>query len=75
MVNYDLAVGGADPAARAEARQWILEYNEDDVRATAALRDGWTGRRDAAVDRGRRSWRREQDEVCGGRGASEHQVL
>ena len=48
MVTYDQAVDGAeddahpvDPAAEAErrgARRWILEYNEDDVRATAALR-------------------------------------
>ena len=38
MVNYDQAVDGCDPAEREEARSWILEYNEDDVRATAALR-------------------------------------
>ena len=38
MVNYDQAVDGTDPAERDEARRWILEYNEDDVRATAALR-------------------------------------
>ncbi|HEX3334516.1 MAG TPA: TM0106 family RecB-like putative nuclease [Acidimicrobiales bacterium] len=38
MVNYDVAVDAADPVAAAEARRWILEYNEDDVGATAALR-------------------------------------
>jgi predicted RecB family nuclease len=46
MVAYDRAVDEADPAAAAEARSWILEYNEDDVRATAALRE-WL---DAAGD-------------------------
>jgi predicted RecB family nuclease len=43
MVAYDRAVDDADPAAQAEARDWILEYNEDDVRATAALRE-WLDR-------------------------------
>jgi predicted RecB family nuclease len=43
MVAYDRAVDDADPAAAAEARGWILEYNEDDVRATAALRE-WLDR-------------------------------
>ena len=40
MVKYDEAVdqGAADAASRKAAAQWILEYNEDDVRATAALR-------------------------------------
>jgi predicted RecB family nuclease len=38
MVNYDRAVDDADPVAAAGAQRWILEYNEDDVRATAALR-------------------------------------
>lgn len=39
MVKYDEAVDlEADPAARAAAARWILDYNEDDVRATAALR-------------------------------------
>ena len=32
------ATSDGDAAVRAEARRWILEYNEDDVRATAALR-------------------------------------
>ena len=43
MVKYDQAVDDdaeADGVGRANARQWILDYNEDDVRATAALR-GW----------------------------------
>jgi predicted RecB family nuclease len=41
MVKYDRAVDSdAAPEGRAAAQQWILEYNEDDVRATAALR-GW----------------------------------
>jgi predicted RecB family nuclease len=39
MVRYADATAGADAALRAEARQWILDYNEDDVRATAALRE------------------------------------
>ena len=43
MVAYDRAVDGADPTAAVEARAWILEYNEDDVRATAALRE-WLDR-------------------------------
>jgi predicted RecB family nuclease len=39
MVKYDEAVDGeADSEAREAAAQWILDYNEDDVRATAALR-------------------------------------
>ncbi len=39
MVKYDQAIDDeAAPDARAQARQWILDYNEDDVRATAALR-------------------------------------
>ncbi len=38
MVNYDTAIDDVDPVTRATARAWILEYNEDDVRATATLR-------------------------------------
>jgi predicted RecB family nuclease len=40
MVKHDEAVdeGAADGASRQAAAQWILDYNEDDVRATAALR-------------------------------------
>jgi predicted RecB family nuclease len=43
MVNYDTAVDDADAVAQAEARDWILTYNEDDVRATAALREWLDG--------------------------------
>ncbi len=40
MVKYEQAIDeAADGAARATAQEWIFEYNEDDVRATAALRD------------------------------------
>jgi predicted RecB family nuclease len=43
MVKYDQAIGeDTGPAGRAAAQEWILEYNEDDVRATAALRE-WLG--------------------------------
>ena len=39
IVKYDEAVDDeADRPAQDAARQWILDYNEDDVRATAALR-------------------------------------
>jgi len=39
IVKYEQAVDEeADAGGRAAAQQWILEYNEDDVRATAALR-------------------------------------
>ena len=38
MVAYELAIDDSDPLAQAEAQRWILEYNEDDVRATATLR-------------------------------------
>jgi predicted RecB family nuclease len=40
IAHYIEAVGDPDPAVRSEARRWLLEYNEDDVRASAALR-GW----------------------------------
>ncbi len=39
MVRYLEAVAEEDPSLRSEARQWILDYNEDDVRATATLRE------------------------------------
>jgi predicted RecB family nuclease len=43
MVNHDTAVDDTDPAAQAAAQAWIVRYNEDDVRATAALRDWLDG--------------------------------
>jgi predicted RecB family nuclease len=44
MVNYEQAtVEEAGPAGRESARRWILDYNEDDVRATAALRNWLDG--------------------------------
>ena len=39
MVRYIEATSAADESVRESARRWILEYNEDDVRATAALRE------------------------------------
>jgi predicted RecB family nuclease len=44
MVKYDQAIDEeTDPGERERARQWILDYNEDDVRATAALRNWLDG--------------------------------
>jgi predicted RecB family nuclease len=44
IVKYEQAVDEeADADGRATAQQWILEYNEDDVRATAALRNWLDG--------------------------------
>ncbi len=44
MVKYEQAIDeAADGGARAAAQEWILQYNEDDVRATAALRDWLSG--------------------------------
>ena len=44
MVKYDQAIDEeTGPSGRAEAQEWILEYNEDDVRATAALRNWLDG--------------------------------
>ncbi len=40
LVKYDQAIDEeTDVAGRAAAQEWILEYNEDDVRATAVLRE------------------------------------
>jgi predicted RecB family nuclease len=44
MVRYVEATSDADPSLRAAAQRWIVEYNEDDVRATAALRE-WLDQR------------------------------
>lgn len=38
MIWFDEAVHGADPDVRAQTTQRVLDYNEDDVRATWALR-------------------------------------
>ena len=38
MVRYFEATADPDPSLRVAAQQWILQYNEDDVGATAALR-------------------------------------
>jgi predicted RecB family nuclease len=44
IVKYEQAVDEeVGAAARTAAQHWILEYNEDDVRATAALRDWLDG--------------------------------
>ena len=44
IVKYEQATDEeSSPAARAAAQEWILEYNEDDVRATAALREWLDG--------------------------------
>jgi predicted RecB family nuclease len=44
MVKYDEAVDDeSDSEVRSAAAQWILDYNEDDVRATAALRSWLDG--------------------------------
>jgi predicted RecB family nuclease len=44
LVKYDQAIDEeTDAAGRAAAQEWILEYNEDDVRATAALREWLDG--------------------------------
>jgi predicted RecB family nuclease len=39
MVRYVEATSDVDASHRAAAQHWILGYNEDDVRATAALRE------------------------------------
>jgi predicted RecB family nuclease len=39
MVRYVEATSDGDASVRAAAQDWILDYNEDDVRATAALRE------------------------------------
>ena len=44
MVSYIEAASDPDETVRAAAQRWILDYNEDDVRATAALRE-WLDQR------------------------------
>jgi predicted RecB family nuclease len=39
MVRFEEAIDDADPDLQAAAQQWILDYNEDDCAATAALRE------------------------------------
>ena len=39
MVRYIEATSDEDEEVRADARKWILDYNEDDVRATFHLRE------------------------------------
>src|ERR1700689_145567 len=44
MVKYDQAIDEeTGPVGRAAAQEWILEYNEGDVRPTAPLREGRPG--------------------------------
>jgi predicted RecB family nuclease len=44
IVKYDEAIDEeTSSAGRAAAQEWILEYNEDDVRATASLREWLDG--------------------------------
>jgi len=43
MVLYQTAVIDPDRERRTEARRWIVEYNEDDVRATLILREWLDG--------------------------------
>ncbi len=76
LVNYDRAVDGDDAAAQTAAQRWILEYNEDDVRATAALARlvGRTGRR-PAVDRLSAIGRSSRTLGCNGREAMAPVVL
>ena len=39
MVRYVEATAEGEDELCGEARRWLLDYNEDDVRATATLRD------------------------------------
>ena len=48
MVMHDIAVVGPTESDRKDARRWLLTYNEDDVRATFALRE-WMVRDGAEI--------------------------
>ncbi|NLE97133.1 MAG: TM0106 family RecB-like putative nuclease [Propionibacterium sp.] len=48
---FNTAVDGADEPTREAARRRVLEYNEDDVRATLAVRE-WLTRQDAGATAG-----------------------
>jgi len=48
MVMHDEAVGAATQPERTAARNWLLNYNEGDVRATFALRE-WMERKSKAI--------------------------
>jgi len=48
MVMHDIAVAGPAESDREDARRWLLTYNEDDVRATFALRE-WMVRSGGAI--------------------------
>jgi predicted RecB family nuclease len=43
IVRYQEASADYDSLVRDDARKWLLDYNEDDVRATAALREWLDG--------------------------------
>jgi predicted RecB family nuclease len=42
-VHYTEAIAPTGPESQAAAQQWILDYNEDDCRATAAVREWLDG--------------------------------
>ena len=44
MLKYDQAVGAMSPRERQEARDWLLQYNRDDVEATRVCVHGWRRR-------------------------------
>jgi predicted RecB family nuclease len=48
MLRYDIAVGSLSEVEREEARQWLLNYNRDDVRATRAIRN-WLDRDSGSI--------------------------
>jgi predicted RecB family nuclease len=48
MVRYGEAIDTSDPDIQAAAQRWILDYNEDDCAATAAVRQ-WLDREGATL--------------------------